>query len=580
MKSIPICLIALTLSSAPSLAQTPAVGHAVTTLFTNLPGHPTADVPGMPGAHFAPGTGSNHFDRVYGSPGGHWALTADTDLPAGADEVLIANGDVLAVEGGPALWTGGAEAMRTFDTRIAVNDDGDCVFTQSTDGPSSSNDYVVRVSGGVFMSLAQEGDPVPGLAGATFDDSLTTAVILASGEVGFEADGIDGGGATTASDELLMLGAAQLVRTGDVPLGQVGSAPWEHFDLNDYWVTPDGAHWLVQGDLDTGASGDDDVVAFDGMIVVQEGQPVAGSGSALPVDSDGINGVHLDASGHWFVRGQWSGSDDFVMRSGQLLAQSGAPIALGMAEAWGSASFPDGYFLTVGNSRGDYVIGGMTDADGDRNAVLVMNGEVVIAREGDPLDLDGDGLFNDDAYFDVFGTDDAFLSDAGELYIVATLRDSFGLATGQGLFVISSGALGASFCTSTTNSSGASALISASGSTSIAKNDFCLAVGTLPADAPGIFFYGTTQLQVPFGNGFRCVGGTVFQLWPATSADAAGRMTKSVDLTQPPGGFVGGGQVQAGASWNFQAWFREPGPVAGTNAGFDLSDGLEVTFAP
>jgi len=243
-KSIPLSLAALTIAAVPGSArQTVSTGHQVETLFTNLPGHPTADVPGMPGAHFAPGTGSGHFDRIYGSPAGHWALTADTDLPAGADEVLIASGTVIAVEGGPAAWTGGVEAMRTFDTRVAVNDAGDCVFTQSTDGPSSANDYVVKVSGGVFSSVAQEGGPVPGLPGATLDDGMTTAVILANGEVGFEADGIDGGGATTATDELLVLGAGQLVRTGDVPLGQAGSAPWEHFDLSDFWVTPDGMHW-------------------------------------------------------------------------------------------------------------------------------------------------------------------------------------------------------------------------------------------------------------------------------------------------------------------------------------------------
>jgi len=339
-------------------------------------------------------------------------------------------------------------------------------------------------------------------------------------------------------------------------------------------------HWLVQGDLDTGSDADDDVVALDGVVIVQEGQPVAGSGSALPVDTDGINGVHLDAAGHWFVRGQWSGSDDFVMRSGQLLAQSGAPIAAGTTEAWGSASFPDGYFLTVGNGRGDYVIGGMTDADSDSNSVLVLNGVTVIAREGDPLDLDGNGMFDDDAYFNVFGTDDAFLSDAGDLYVVATLRDGFGLTLGQGVFRIAGGAFGTSFCTATTNSSGAPAMITASGSASVGKNDFSLAVETLPAGAPGIFFYGTAQLELPFGNGLRCVGGTVFQLWPPTGADSAGRMTRSVDLTQPPGGIAGGGQVQAGATWNFQAWFREPGMIAGANAGFDLSDGLEVTFVP
>ena len=49
-----------------------------------------------------------------------------------------------------------------------------------------------------------------------------------------------------------------------------------------------------------------------------------------------------------------------------------------------------------------------------------------------------------------------------------------------------------------------------------------------------------------------------------------GTLSHALDLTNLPGT----GQIAAGSTWNFQAWFR-------VGAGqFDLSDGLEVSFVP
>ena len=57
-----------------------APGYEV--IYSNLPGDPSAAVPGLPGVSFSPGSGNANFDRVYGSPTGNWVLTAFTDLPA------------------------------------------------------------------------------------------------------------------------------------------------------------------------------------------------------------------------------------------------------------------------------------------------------------------------------------------------------------------------------------------------------------------------------------------------------------------------------------------------------------------
>jgi hypothetical protein len=91
---------------------------------------------------------------------------------------------------------------------------------------------------------------------------------------------------------------------------------------------------------------------------------------------------------------------------------------------------------------------------------------------------------------------------------------------------------------------------------------------------PGIFYYGPNQIQIPFGDGNRCVGagGTgVFRL-PVVFTDSSGEALQDLDFS------VAGtlaDNIQAGEVWNFQFWFRDP--LAG-GATFNLSDALEVTF--
>ena len=90
---------------------------------------------------------------------------------------------------------------------------------------------------------------------------------------------------------------------------------------------------------------------------------------------------------------------------------------------------------------------------------------------------------------------------------------------------------------------------------------------------PGIFYYGPNQIQVPFGDGYRCVGGAVKRL-PVVFTDSFGDVTYALDLTNPslPSGTIAGGEV-----WNFQFWYRDP---PGTLATFNLSDALNVPFTP
>jgi len=133
--------------------------------------------------------------------------------------------------------------------------------------------------------------------------------------------------------------------------------------------------------------------------------------------------------------------------------------------------------------------------------------------------------------------------------------------------------LGISYCPLTANSAGAGTVMSATGTNSIAANDLVIVASNGPAAQPGVFFYGPAQIQVPFGEGNRCVGGAVIRLWPP-SASAAGVNSRAVDYTS--GAIAGGASpILVGSTMNFQYWHRDP---AGGPSGFNLSDALEILF--
>jgi len=132
---------------------------------------------------------------------------------------------------------------------------------------------------------------------------------------------------------------------------------------------------------------------------------------------------------------------------------------------------------------------------------------------------------------------------------------------------------GTDYCALTPNSAGPGANMTATGSSSVALNDLTLVCDNCPPNEPGVFFYGPSQIQVPFGEGNRCVGGTVTRLWPPIGIDAAGTVTRPVDNSTTPNV----GVLVDTANLNFQFWFRDP---AGGPFGFNLSNGYNIIFTP
>ena len=131
------------------------------------------------------------------------------------------------------------------------------------------------------------------------------------------------------------------------------------------------------------------------------------------------------------------------------------------------------------------------------------------------------------------------------------------------------GSLGSKFCTPGT----LGVSMSASGTTSISAANLTLHATGVPTNKTGIFIYSIAQQQVPFGNGFLCVGGMgipVARMKPAVNSGAGNSLDLQVNYANLPSN----GPIVAGSTWNFQAWFRD-----GTGL-FDLSDGVRLTFGP
>ena len=108
------------------------------------------------------------------------------------------------------------------------------------------------------------------------------------------------------------------------------------------------------------------------------------------------------------------------------------------------------------------------------------------------------------------------------------------------------------------------------GSNSVSANDLTLGASPVPNVQFGIFYYGPNEIEIPFGNGIRCVGGSVTRL-PVEQSDTWYNITHAVNNTSFPHSI----NLTAGSTWKFQCWFRDP-PAGGST--FNLSTGLSVTF--
>ena len=107
---------------------------------------------------------------------------------------------------------------------------------------------------------------------------------------------------------------------------------------------------------------------------------------------------------------------------------------------------------------------------------------------------------------------------------------------------------------------------------SVSTNSALLYADNLPANTPGLFYYGTSAVEIPFGDGLRCAGGNVSRMNPALFTSPQGDVARPLDFNASPL------SAQAiGDTIVIQLWYRDNAAGA---SGFNLSDALIAILCP
>ncbi len=406
--------------------------RAMQVIFTEITGHPTAQVPGARDLSGLPiDTEFKALEDLHVSPDGSRWFIKGRNWAGGFLETMVLTGsgtvgDMLAQEGQPLQGGVGGELYDFFDSTAGFNDANDLAFgARARNGVSSQAEKVIKVIGGVHSIVVQQGDAAPGLTDnppsasgdETFGNSLNSIHLLNDNRVGFIAAIIDN--IHSSRRPAVYHDTTVFAQSGITP---ISPSVWDSFDSDDFRTTPDGAHWLAQGD-DEGSTATDDILVVDGTVKLREGDVIN------PVTITAVFHTKLLPNGDWYSRGDDPANDDWAVRNAALLAKTGDPIMTGATETWG-----DIFLSVTGNTAGDWVLVGNTnEPDADYNTVLVLNGTEVVVREGDPVDLDGNGKLDDDVFIgrgggggSAFNTNDLHLTDELVLYFLAPLRDGAG----------------------------------------------------------------------------------------------------------------------------------------------------------
>ncbi len=437
---------ALLCASAVGLCAAASAGPfgLISVIFTNVVGAPANAVPGMQGVGFFAGTGTQ-FERPYRSADGtRWTIRARANLAASEDQMIItgmgptsAGAQVILREGDNAPWDPTVTVETLTRRTRGINNNGDVAFSANTSHATTADEHIIRRNAnGTWDVIAREGDATP-IAGGTYGLTLDSAHILNNGDVGFIGTSLLG--LTSTTNAAAFRGGSVIAQKGvDVPGGQAGggTALWQNFTVDEFYSSADGAHYMLQGDTDAATTADG-IIVVDGQVVIQEGVTVlAGFANAV---STANRESFMMSNGDWFARGSNATDNlDWVVRNGNVVARTGDAITGATTESWSDTTgFSATFFFMAGDNLGNYVVGGVTDAaDPAANAVIVYNGSTVLLREGAMIDINGDGLMNDDAFVSVMNNDDGFLTDDGHFYFTADLRDGAGASLGQAFLVM------------------------------------------------------------------------------------------------------------------------------------------------
>ncbi len=362
--------------------------------------------------------------------GTQWFLKARSQAGSDLETLLLlgssTTAEMFAQEGQPVQGGAAGELYEFFDGAAGFNSAGHLAYgARVRNGDPTTKEKVVVYDGVTHNIVVQESDAALGLqdlppnpsGDELFGNSLNSIHLLDDGRVGFVAATIQN--IHSFRRPAIFYGNTAFAQSGVTP---IGGGIWDSFDSNDFGTTPDGTTWFAQGD-DEGDPAIDDILVVNGQVELREGALIPGSSVTVAA----VFATRLTTNGDWLSRGDDPNDDDWAVRNGVLLAKTGDEIGA-TGEHLGNV-----FLALAGNQNGDWLLIANTDnADPSRDTVMLLNGEVVM-REGDPIDLDENGQFDDDVFIgrgnntsSAFAPNDLFLSDDLTLFFIAPLRDSAG----------------------------------------------------------------------------------------------------------------------------------------------------------
>lgn len=450
-----------------------------------------------------------------------------------------------------------------YSDSFGLSDSGEFLYKAAI-GPTFDDGSVWRDTTPLYLPL----DSVPSLPGQLWEH-FTGIHALANGEVAFRATTIDNPLSTT-DGEHLFVGDTVVLSTmlpdtqGDVNISCVETP---------FRFSPSGEHYLAQVRAPAGNFSQTQVLMRSGSGLTLDGV-VVHFGGPVPAAAGGVLNETWSRFDHLNI-----GDDGSYMFSAETDTDPliDTVIVVDGVVRWREADLIDGNILrgdldAAHRNRSGRVafLWGVAGSNVFAGEPALFVGEDLVLRAGDAVDHDGDGMVDPEYTFTGIGDARSLvLAEDGTVFIIAEIDTPNGPI--ESLLRIDR-SIGSSYCQSTNNSSGAAATIRATGSESVGHNDLQLRAQHLPPSVLGLFYFGTTPQQQPFGDGVRCVGGSIFRL-PITAADASGTLVRAPDLTAPPSA----GNVVGGTTWYYQGWFRDP---VAMGSGFNLTDGLSIAFEP
>ncbi len=150
----------------------------------------------------------------------------------------------------------------------------------------------------------------------------------------------------------------------------------------------------------------------------------------------------------------------------------------------------------------------------------------------------------------------------------------FGDGTGLACPCSNSGAAG-NGCASSVNAAGGN--LTSSGSASVSADTLAL-IGSGMPNSSALYFQGTSQLSgglgVLFGDGLRCVGGSIIRLGTKNNTAGASQYPAPGDQSVSVRGFNSASDFRT-----YQIWYRNAAAFC-TASTFNLTNGLSLTWAP